>query len=121
MGADKMLSIAGSRAIKNTVSRWKMDELSVSASSPSGGSSTISKEASGSRSTPRIPLLAWVLLLSLAGALAGGGDLQFRRGDPNGDAVLDLADAITILKALTGGDPDIGCADAADVDDSGKL
>ena len=56
---------------------------------------------------------AWMLAVPQHG--------EFRRGDSNGDEVLDLSDGINTLDWLfdAGGVP--ACLDAADVDDSGRI
>lgn len=45
----------------------------------------------------------------------------FRRGDSNADTRTDLSDAVYTLRYLFLGEEAPGCADAADVDDDGKL
>ena len=47
-------------------------------------------------------------------------DPIFRRGDPNGDGAMDIADGINILGYLFGSN-DIDCFDAADTNDDGKM
>jgi len=45
----------------------------------------------------------------------------FRRGDPNGDGKVDVADAIFLLGFLFGGNPEtLPCEKAGDVDDGGE-
>ena len=44
---------------------------------------------------------------------------QFRRGDVNGDAALNIADAIALLGFLFSGSAAPGCLDAGDVNDDG--
>ena len=46
---------------------------------------------------------------------------QFKRGDANGDNLVDISDAIVILNYLFRGSTTIGCQDAADFDDDGSL
>jgi hypothetical protein len=46
---------------------------------------------------------------------------RFRRGDADGNALVDLADAVLILRHLFGGGESPSCLDAADADDSGTL
>ena len=46
---------------------------------------------------------------------------QFRRGDCNNDAKVDISDAINTLDALFLGDEPLGCQDACDVNDDGQL
>ncbi len=45
----------------------------------------------------------------------------FRRGDANDDAQLDVSDAVRLLRWLFGGEVELVCPDAADVDDDGTL
>ena len=45
----------------------------------------------------------------------------FRRGDVNDDGKIDIADAISLLGHLFGGQPAPGCPDAADSNDDGQL
>ncbi len=47
-------------------------------------------------------------------------DSGFTRGDANGDQSVDLSDAVRVILHLFGG-RGIDCADAADVDDNGRL
>ncbi|MBI4603842.1 MAG: hypothetical protein HY721_17950 [Planctomycetes bacterium] len=47
-------------------------------------------------------------------------DGGFIRGDANGDFKVDISDAVKTLRYLFSGD-EIGCADAADIDDSGVV
>jgi len=51
---------------------------------------------------------------------AGGGTL-FNRGDVNADGSLDIADAVTLLGCLFGGQAPPVCPDAADANDDGVL
>jgi hypothetical protein len=55
--------------------------------------------------------------------VAGGGIVvpRFRRGDVNADAGVNIADAISILGHLFGGNPAPACRDAADANDDGQL
>jgi hypothetical protein len=46
---------------------------------------------------------------------------NFRRGRMNADGVLDLADAVALLRILFAGKGTIGCEDAADANDDGKV
>ncbi len=46
---------------------------------------------------------------------------QFRRGDVNEDAKVDIADPIKLLGQLFSGQPAATCPDAADANDDGKL
>jgi hypothetical protein len=49
------------------------------------------------------------------------GAAQFRRGDSNGDGVVDLADPVAVLSRLfLGGEP-LSCEKAADADDDGSV
>lgn len=48
-------------------------------------------------------------------------DPPFRRGDVNDDGQLNIADAISVLGHLFGGDPAPSCSDAADANDDGLL
>jgi hypothetical protein len=50
-----------------------------------------------------------------------GREVFFLRGDTNGDALVDLSDAVATLGYLFLGDTLPGCLDAADADDSGGL
>jgi hypothetical protein len=47
--------------------------------------------------------------------------VPFVRGDANADHRVDIADPVTTLNFLFGGDWEVRCADAADVDDNGEL
>ena len=69
-----------------------------------------------------LAVLAMALAIA-AFAVNGGGSAhaQFIRGDANGDAQHNIADAIHILNYLAGGGPSPGCLDAADVNDSGTI
>jgi hypothetical protein len=49
------------------------------------------------------------------------GPRRFRRGDVNGDSVMDLSDIISELDFMFLGGAQLPCLDAADVDDSGVL
>ncbi len=51
--------------------------------------------------------------------LPAGG--TFIRGDANGDAEVDISDAISILTFMFNDGPDGGCQDASDVNDDGAL
>jgi hypothetical protein len=67
---------------------------------------------------------ALILALSGAALLAPGVRAQddFVRGDVDSSGRFEVTDAIAILRALFGGEPErIACEDAADVDDSGLL
>ncbi len=46
---------------------------------------------------------------------------EFKRGDSNADLVVDISDAISVLRWLFLGAPDPDCIDAADVNDDGKV
>lgn len=60
--------------------------------------------------------------LAKSGLLTVEGEARFRRGDPNLDGLVDIADAIAILFHLFRGSPaELVCAKNADVDDSGRL
>ena len=48
-------------------------------------------------------------------------EIEFLRGDSNADGGVDLSDAVHILNFLFLGSADLGCADAADADDTGLL
>ncbi|MCZ6792989.1 MAG: DUF1800 family protein [Planctomycetota bacterium] len=69
--------------------------------------------------TSRIAVTATALILGTAWLPAG--DLQIRRGDTNGDGIVDLSDGIATLLHLFLGTFDPQCLDAADVDDSGGV
>jgi hypothetical protein len=45
---------------------------------------------------------------------------SFRRGDAGGDGLIDLADAVLVLRALFQGGPAPGCAEAADANNDGR-
>jgi hypothetical protein len=63
-----------------------------------------------------------VTVRSLAGvAVAIVRETAFIRGDTDGNAVVDLADAVAVLEHLFSGQPAPACQDAADVDDSGII
>ena len=49
------------------------------------------------------------------------GQLEFKRGDANGDSTVDLADAVTTLGELFLGEATILCDDAADSNDDGAV
>ena len=53
----------------------------------------------------------------------GGGPTlpEFRRGDSNGDAGFNIADAVFLLAALFSGGPPSSCADASDANDDGGV
>lgn len=53
--------------------------------------------------------------------VAPGVEPQFRRGRLNGDARLDIADGILIIRVLFYQDGQLVCRDAADVNDDGRL
>ncbi len=72
-------------------------------------------------SRARVMLLAWIFVAS-AGALAPvGAAAAFVRGDANGDARIDLSDAVAVLLHLFRGGESVRCADAADANDDGAL
>ena len=54
-------------------------------------------------------------------ALVRHAETTFRRGDANGDAALDIADAIFLLAYLFAEGPWPGCLDSADANDEGTL
>jgi len=49
------------------------------------------------------------------------GEEPFRRGDPNADGTVDMADAIFTLSYLFGAGPEPTCMDAADTNDDGTV
>ncbi|MDE0959236.1 MAG: dockerin type I repeat-containing protein [Planctomycetota bacterium] len=49
------------------------------------------------------------------------GGTQFRRGDVNGDANVNIGDAVSLLGFLFSGGAAPGCDDAADVNDDGSM
>ncbi|TSC75810.1 MAG: hypothetical protein G01um101431_1137 [Parcubacteria group bacterium Gr01-1014_31] len=49
------------------------------------------------------------------------GEFLFRRGDANGDGMVDISDPIFILNSLLPGGVQPGCQDAADADDNGQI
>lgn len=49
------------------------------------------------------------------------GTSEFRRGDFNGDAVVDIVDAVSVLNYLFVSGEAPGCLDAIDVDDTGSI
>ncbi len=70
-----------------------------------------------------VRLLAALLVTFATGALgaqAGPADSPFIRGDANTDGQLTLSDVFAVLRNNLIGDR-VGCQDAADVDDDGKL
>jgi len=68
---------------------------------------------------PAVLALALVLVLPVRKAMA---DAAFVRGDVDQDTVINVADALTILKYLLSQFwPWLPCQDAADVDDSGTI
>lgn len=76
---------------------------------------------------PEIDWKAWSrlavcsLVLTLCAPLAHAGDPEFRRGDFNGDATVDLTDAIATLAYLFTSGAQPTCFDAVDVDDTGVV
>jgi hypothetical protein len=48
-------------------------------------------------------------------------DAPFHRGDPSGDGISNIADALFLLHALFLGGKEPGCLDSADADDDGTL
>jgi hypothetical protein len=48
-------------------------------------------------------------------------EAAFRRGNINGDASLDIADAVTLLSYLFAGGKPPACRDAADANDDGSV
>ncbi len=50
-----------------------------------------------------------------------GGETLFKRGDPNGDGRLNVADAIFILGYAFGGGPAPSCLKGADTNDDGRI
>lgn len=48
-------------------------------------------------------------------------EAHFRRGDPNGDGRISLADAVEVLLSAFGAGSELLCQKSADCDDSGKL
>ena len=63
-----------------------------------------------------IPTLLAALLT--AGVSFG---MDFRRGDSNGDGLINIADPIHTLEYLYVGGPAPGCLDSADVNDDGAI
>lgn len=62
------------------------------------------------------------LLYFIDGDVAPPADLDFRRGDANGDGVFDISDAVFTLAALfQPGSGPFGCPDAADGNDDGAV
>ncbi|MBI4605109.1 MAG: hypothetical protein HY721_24360, partial [Planctomycetes bacterium] len=53
--------------------------------------------------------------------LAGLPAVPFQRGDSNGDAGVDISDAILVLLSLFAAGFDLSCLDAADADDDGEI
>ncbi len=51
----------------------------------------------------------------------GAGGTSFRRGDVNDDGAVNIADAVSLLGHLFGGEPAPVCPDAADSNDDGQL
>ncbi len=75
----------------------------------------------GSRFLPSLPLLAFLGIFSTPGAAAEPAPappvlrkVQFLRGDPTTDAIVDLTDAVFVLNYLFVGGSEPGCAAAAD-------
>jgi hypothetical protein len=68
-----------------------------------------------------VAALLAVLALEASPALGAFSCDRFRRGDANGDGEVNLSDPVATLLALFASGPAIGCADAADADDSGSL
>lgn len=67
----------------------------------------------------------FVLGLSVLGigfaSMPAAAQWEFTRGDVDANGTIELADAVSILQYLYGGDPlPVSCRDAADVDDSGQ-
>src|SRR5688572_22806819 len=63
-----------------------------------------------------------LIVPALAACAAGlAGDAPFRRGDVNGDAVIDLSDPVALLGHLFLGKEAPACSDAADANDDGAL
>ena len=48
-------------------------------------------------------------------------DPEFMRGDSNDDGVLDISDAVTVLRSQFHGDAVVHCEDAGDANDDGRL
>jgi hypothetical protein len=65
---------------------------------------------------PRFEATALILEAS-----AGGGGVNFRRGNANDDRSVNLSDAVFTLEYLFRGGPEPRCFDAADTNDDGRL
>jgi len=62
------------------------------------------------------------LIADVVGAsLESGSEVRFLRGDADGNATLDLTDAIRTLGFLFQGDAEPSCLDAADFNDDGAV
>lgn len=68
-------------------------------------------------------LVICVVVFPTIPCLGGFGGMcnSFRRGDSNGDGIVDLSDGISTLTFLFAGASRPGCDDAADADDSGSV
>jgi|GEM_PF-1279644 len=66
-------------------------------------------------------VMALALLLGLCGAPGQLEGQQFKRGDGNGDSVVDIADPIYVLSFLFTGGPDPSCYSTADGNDDGLI
>lgn len=75
------------------------------------------------RAGPGLCRFAGVFVISWLqmGAAWSAAPTQFRRGDSNGDEILDTSDAITLLSHLFSNSTPLRCADAADANDDGRV
>ncbi len=70
---------------------------------------------------PRDPNGADMVILEIWRVESGPQPTGFKRGDANADGGVNIADAISLLGHLFGGEPSPVCPDAADANDDGAL
>ncbi|MGE3165457.1 MAG: hypothetical protein AB7O52_11170 [Planctomycetota bacterium] len=68
-----------------------------------------------------VVVLAWSTGIATTGFAQEIGTDPFRRGDINGDQVLDISDPIYLLGSLFAAGPALPCLDAADANDDGAV
>ena len=69
----------------------------------------------------RTQTLATIAAFVLLATAVSAQEARFRRGDANGDTIVDLSDATTTLVWLFQESAELACHDAADADDNGRL
>ena len=93
--------------------KWVLRAIMSSCNSPSERCAINVRQAAS--------LLAVFVVSAVLGSSGLGQEVTFRRGDVNGDGVVNLSDAMTTLAVLFQQQGEISCDDAADANDDGAL